>query len=34
VVSDTKHTFVATIFTAARDFIASPIHLKQLQFVR
>jgi hypothetical protein len=32
VVSETKQTFVATICTAARDFIDSPIHLKQLQF--
>jgi len=32
VVSETKQTFVAAICTAARDFIDSPIHLKQLQF--
>jgi len=32
VVSETKQTFVATICTAARDFIDSPILLKQLQF--
>src|SRR5687768_7096768 len=34
VVSESKQTFVATICIAARDFIVSPIHLKQLQFVR
>jgi hypothetical protein len=33
VVSETKQTFVATICTAARDFIDSPIHLKQVQFL-
>jgi hypothetical protein len=32
VVSETKQTFVTAICTAARDFIDSPIHLKQLQF--
>jgi hypothetical protein len=32
VVSELKQTFVAAICTAARDFIDSPIHLKQLQF--
>jgi hypothetical protein len=33
VVSETKQTFVATICIAARDFIGSPIHLKQVQFL-
>jgi len=32
VVRETKQTFVAAICIAARDFIDSPIHLKQLQF--
>jgi hypothetical protein len=33
VVSETKQTFVATICIAARDFIDSPIYLKQVQFL-
>ena len=33
VVSETKQTFVAAICIAARDFIDSPIHLKQLQIL-
>ncbi|MEO8016959.1 MAG: hypothetical protein ABI769_04020 [Pseudomonadota bacterium] len=32
-VSETKQTFVATIYIAARDFIDSPIYLKQVQFL-
>jgi hypothetical protein len=33
VVRETKQTFVAAIYIAARDFIDSPIHLKQVQFL-
>jgi hypothetical protein len=33
VVRETRQTFVAAIRIAARDFIHSPIHLKQVQFL-
>jgi hypothetical protein len=33
VVRETKQTFVAAIHIAARDFIHSPNHLKQVQFL-